>query len=183
MKNNGNITLALNELKNNKNNAVAYIYENPAHSEGKLSGAVFTIKDNYATKDAKTEASSLILKGFNPSYDATVVARLKEEGAAIVAKTHMDELALGGTGTYSAYGLITNPLNPERMIGGSSSGAAATMTKNVSVALGSDTGDSVRLPASYTGLVGFKPSYGAISRYGLFAFASSLDTVGYFAHN
>lgn len=183
IKNKGNIAAAIAELKQDTNNAVSFVYENAQFDSGAFNGATFTIKDNYATKDAKTEASSLILKGFNPSYDAEVVARIRAEGGAIVGKTHMDELALGGTGTYSAYGLISNPHDSERMIGGSSSGAAATMSVNISIALGSDTGDSVRLPASYAGLVGFKPSYGAISRYGLFAFASSLDTVGYFAHN
>ncbi len=183
IKHKGNVAASLNELKRDQNNAVAFIYENAQNGNGKFSKAVFTIKDVYATIDAPTQASSLILKNFMPYYDAEVVSRIKVHGGAIVAKTHTDELALGGTGTYSAWGLITNPLDSERMIGGSSSGAAATFTDSISIALGSDTGDSVRIPASYMGINGFKPSYGAISRYGLFAFASSLDTVAYFGHN
>lgn len=183
IKNIGNISDAINELKNDKNNAVSFIYENAKIHDGLLSGATFTIKDIFATEDAPTQASSKILENFMPYYDAEVVARLRKAGATFVGKTHLDELALGGTGTYSAYGIIKNPLDKTRIIGGSSSGAAATFSKNISIALGSDTGDSVRLPASYTGHFGFKPSYGAISRFGLFAFATSLDTVGFFAHN
>ncbi|MEE3928440.1 amidase family protein [Mycoplasmopsis ciconiae] len=180
----GNVTEAIKELKNDQNNCVAYIYENPKQeSEGLLSGAVVTIKDVFATKDAPTQASSKFLQNFKPSYDATVVERLTKQGAIKVAKVHNDELALGGTGTFSGFGLIKNPLDASRLAGGSSSGSVATFTKSISIALGSDTGDSVRLPASYNGVVGFKPSYGAIPRYGMFAYASSLDTVAYFAHN
>lgn len=183
IKHKGNIQAATAEFQNDKNNAVAYTYGAPKFNEGVLNGATVTLKDNYATFDAPTQGSSKILDGFQPKYDATVVAKFREAGAAIVGKTHLDELALGGSGTFSAYGLISNPLDSERMIGGSSSGAAATLTDAISIALGSDTGDSVRLPSSYIGKVGFKPSYGAISRYGLYAFASSLDTVAYFTHN
>jgi len=183
IKHHGDIQKAISELKADNNNSVSFVYENAKQGKGLLEKATITIKDNYATSDAPTQASSKILDGFQPRYDATVVKKLKEAGAAIVGKTHLDELALGGTGQLSAYGPITNPLDDKRIIGGSSSGAAATLTNSISIAIGSDTGDSVRLPASYTGSYGFKPSYGAISRYGLFAFASSLDTVGYFAHN
>ena len=179
----GNITNAINELSNDENNAVAHVYKNAKSSSGELSNVVITLKDNYATNDAPTQASSLLLKGFTPKYDAEVVIRLKEAGAAIVGKTHLDELALGGTGEYSAFGIINNKLDSSRMPGGSSSGAAVTFSENISIAIGSDTGDSVRLPASYQGIVGFKPSYGAVSRFGLFPFASSLDTVSWFAHN
>ncbi|TNK82331.1 amidase family protein [Mycoplasmopsis pullorum] len=181
----GNVSRALQELKNDNNNAVAYVYENPesTNKSDKLANAVFTIKDVFATNDAPTQASSKILEGFNPHYNATVVQKLIDAGAIKVAKVHNDELALGGTGTFSAFGLITNPYDSTRLVGGSSSGSVATLTKNVSFALGSDTGDSVRLPASYNGVVGFKPSYGAISRYGMFAYASSLDTVSFFSHN
>lgn len=98
--------------------------------------------------------------------------KLLDAGAVPVAKVYNDELALGGTGTYSAFGLIKNVNDPQRLAGGSSSGSTATLTKNISFALASDTGDSVRLPASYNSQVGFKPSYGAISRYGMFAYAS-----------
>lgn len=180
----GDFDLAQAELKKNKNNAVAYVYDKALkEGNGLLNNAVFTIKEVFATKDAKTTASSLILENFKPGYNATCVQKLIDAGALRVAKVYCDELALGGTGTFSAFGLIKNPLDKERLSGGSSSGSVATFTDNISFALGSDTGDSVRLPASYIGNVGFKPSYGAISRYGMFAYASSLDTVSYFAHN
>ncbi|QDF64956.1 amidase family protein [Mycoplasma nasistruthionis] len=183
----GNFELALKEMQNDTNNAVSHLFsdglisQNPSNTI--LKDVVFTIKDVFATKDAKTQASSKILLNFQPGYNATVVSKLLDASAKAVSKVNNDELALGGTGTYSGFGLITNPLDPKRLVGGSSSGSAATMTKNVGLALGSDTGDSVRLPASYNGLVGFKPSYGAISRYGMFAYASSLDTVAYFTHD
>ncbi|VEU75516.1 aspartyl/glutamyl-tRNA(Asn/Gln) amidotransferase subunit A [Mycoplasmopsis maculosa] len=180
----GDYEAALNELKNDKNNSVASLFKKePSKNKGLLIDAIYTIKENYATKENISSASSKILENFVPYYDATAIQKLDKAGAIKIAKVYCDELALGGTGTYSAYGLIRNPFDEKRLAGGSSSGSAATLTKNISFALGSDTGDSVRLPASYNGLVGFKPSYGAISRYGLFAFASSLDTVAYFAHN
>lgn len=180
----GNVQKALDELKKDKNNSVATILDNYSNKyQGLLSGATFTIKDIFATDFAKTQASSFILKDFEPHYNADCVQKLIEAGAVPVAKVHSDELALGGTGTFSAFGLITNPLDSKRYSGGSSSGSVATFTKNISFALASDTGDSVRLPASFIGCVGFKPSYGAISRYGMFPYASSLDTVSYFAHN
>ena len=178
MKHKADIEKAINSLKEDKNNAVAFIYEDAIDSE-----IVVTLKDIFATKDAPTQASSKLLEGFNPGYDATIVKKLKEANASIVAKVHMDELALGGTGEFSAFGLIKNPIDESRIVGGSSSGSAATFNEHINVAIGSDTGDSVRLPASYNGHVGFKPSYGAVSRYGMFAFASSLDTVGWFTHN
>lgn len=183
IKHKGNIDALINELKNNDNNAVSFIYEKANNKEGILSEATIILKDNYATKDAPTQASSKILENFNPGYDAKIVKKLRNAGGAILAKVHCDELALGGTGLLSSYGKILSPLDKSRIVGGSSSGSAATFSKSVSISIGSDTGDSVRLPASYIGVTGFKPSYGAISRYGLFAFASSLDTVGYFAHN
>lgn len=183
IKHQGNIVEAIKSLHENKNNAVSHVYSNVSFSEGPLNNATVTIKDLFATDDAPTQASSNILKGFTPKYNATVINKIKNSGAAIVGKTHMDELALGGTGLASAFGEITNPLDSKRIIGGSSSGAAATLNKHISIALGSDTGDSVRLPASYVGKVGFKPSYGAVSRFGMFPFASSLDTVGWLTHN
>lgn len=173
----------LNDLKRDNNNSISYIYENAHFGSGILNQKIVTIKDLYATKDAPTQASSKILRNFNPGYDATVVTKLRQNGAAIVAKTHMDELALGGTGSHSAWGIINNPLDASRMPGGSSSGAVATFSSEMFLALGSDTGNSVRLPAAFCGFVGFKPSYGAVSRYGMFAFASSLDTVGWITHN
>ncbi|UCU26628.1 amidase family protein [Mycoplasma anserisalpingitidis] len=181
----GNFENARKELINDKNNAVAYVYDQMKNlnQNGSLSNTVFTIKNVFATDDATTNASSKILENFQPHYNAQVVQKLLNAGAVPVAKVHSDELALGGTGTYSGFGLVRNPIDPERLSGGSSSGSIATLTKNISFALASDTGDSVRLPASYNGKVGFKPSYGAISRYGMFAYCSSLDTVAFFAHN
>jgi len=178
MKHKADVKKAILSLKNDKNNAVAFIYEDAKDSE-----IVATLKDLFATKDAPTQASSRLLENFKPGYDATIVRKLREANASIIAKTHMDELALGGSGTFSAFGLIKNPFDPLRIVGGSSSGSAATLNEYINVAIASDTGDSVRLPASYNAHVGFKPSYGAVSRYGMFAFASSLDTVGWMTHN
>lgn len=179
-----NIDNAILELQNNKNNAVAHVYNNAkVINEGVLSGVPITIKNHFTTKDAPTDGSSKLLEGFLPGYDAHIVKLLKNNGASIVAKVNLDELALGGTGLYSSHGIITNPLDNTRMVGGSSSGSAATFTNKIGASIGSDTGDSVRLPSSYIGCVGYKPSYGAISRRGMFAYASSLDTVGYFTHN
>ncbi|WP_426461013.1 amidase family protein [Mycoplasma hafezii] len=184
-KNLGNFQAAQQELLNDKNNAVAAVYKTKKGcAQGQiLSNVVLTIKDVFATDDQVTRASSKILDNFQPSYNATSVQRLLDHGCIPVGKVNNDELALGGTGTFSGYGIITNPLDSSRYAGGSSSGSVATFTKNVGLALGSDTGDSVRLPGSYNGIIGFKPSYGAISRYGMFAYSSSLDTVAYFAHN
>ncbi|WP_406613741.1 amidase family protein [Mycoplasma corogypsi] len=186
-KNLGNFNQALSEVSNDKNNAVSFVYKTPnkltSLKNELLNDVVITIKDVFATDNAKTRASSLILDNFEPKYNATCVQKLYESGAIAVAKVNNDELALGGTGTHSAYGLVTNPLDKNRYSGGSSSGSVATFTKNIGLALASDTGDSVRLPGCFCGIPGFKPSYGAISRYGMFAYSSSLDTVAYFAHN
>ncbi|WP_406618170.1 amidase family protein [Mycoplasmopsis lipophila] len=183
----GDFEKAKKELLNDDNNAVSFIYEksikNLNSKKALLNDAIFTIKQNFATNDAITNSSSQILKNFFPHYNATAVQKLINEGAIKVAKVNCDEFGLGGTGTFSGYGLIHHQKDKNRYAGGSSSGSIATFTKNISFALASDTGDSVRLPASYWGKVGFKPSYGAISRYGMFAYASSLDTVAYFAHN
>ena len=181
--NRGNFEKAQKELLNDKNNSVIEIYSDENKKSGTLSNVVFTLKDVFATKDWETTSSSKILKGFKPQYNATSFQRLIDSGAIIVAKVFCDELAMAGTGTYSRSGIITNPLDVKRMVGGSSSGSASTLTTNIGFALASDTGDSVRLPASYVGKVGFKPSYGAVSRWGLFAYASSLDTVSWFTHN
>lgn len=149
-----------------------------------LKGIPYVIKDNYSTKGFPTCASSESLNGYVPLYDAEIVRRLDKKGAIMVAKTSMDELAMGGTGTTSHLGVTKNPLDTTRIIGGSSSGSAASLLAgHCTFAIGSDTGDSVRKPASYAGLVGFKPTYGLISRYGLFGFAQSMDTVAYFTTN
>ena len=149
-----------------------------------LSGIPYALKDNISTKGILTTASSNILKNYVPVYDATIYKKLKEAGAVLVGKTVLDELAMGGTGTTGHTGIVRNPWNKERQIGGSSAGSAAAVALGVvPFAIGSDTGDSVRKPAAYGGIVGFKPTYGLISRYGLFAFASSLDHIGIFARN
>lgn len=132
----------------------------------------------------ETTASSKILEGYVPIFDAEVITRLKNAGAILIAKSTLDELAMGGTGTSGHKGVTTNPYNPEHLIGGSSCGSAAAVAAGiVPFALGSDTGDSVRKSASFAGLVGIKPSWGRISRFMSFPFASSMDAIGYFTRN
>ena len=139
----------------------------------------YALKDNISTKGILTTASSNILKDYIPLYDATVYRKLKEAGAVLVGKTVLDELAMGGTGTTGHTGVVHNPWSLKRMTSGSSAGSAASVACGCyPFALGSDTGDSIRKPAAYCGIVGYKPTYGMISRYGLFPFACSLDTVG-----
>ena len=149
-----------------------------------LSGIPYALKDNISTKGILTTASSNILKDYIPLYDATIYKKLKNSGAGLMGKTVLDELAMGGTGTTGHTGIVRNPWNKDRMIGGSSAGSAASVALGiVPFAIGSDTGDSIRKPAAYGGVVGYKPTYGRISRYGLFSFASSLDHVGVFARS
>lgn len=149
-----------------------------------LNGIPYALKDNFSTSGILTTASSNILKDYVPVYDATVYKKLKKAGAVLVGKTVLDELAMGGTGTTGHTGIVRNPWNKDCMIGGSSAGSASSVALGiVPFSIGSDTGDSVRKPASHGGLVGFKPTYGRISRYGLFAFASSLDHVAMFSRN
>ena len=144
-----------------------------------LSGIPYAMKDNISTKGIRTTACSNTLKDYVPIYNATVYEKLSQSGAIMIGKTNMDELAMGGTGLTGNAGIVKNPYDEERISAGSSAGSAvAVATKTVPFAIGTDTGDSIRKPAAYTGVVGYKPSYGLISRYGLFAFASSLDTIG-----
>ena len=144
-----------------------------------LSGIPYVAKDNLSTKDILSTASSNTLKDYVPYFDATVIKRLKKCGAVLVGKSAMDELGMGGTGTTAHTGIVKNPWDKTRITAGSSAGSAAIVASGVvPFALGSDTGDSVRKPAAYCGIVGYKPTYGAISRFGLFPFASSLDHVG-----
>lgn len=151
---------------------------------GKLKGVAIALKDNVSTRGIKTTAASRILDNYVPVYDAHIVDKLNQAGAVIIAKTNMDELAMGGTGLASYYGVCHNPYDLNRIAGGSSSGSAALVACGVvPCAIGSDTGDSVRKPASFCGIVGVKPTYGRISRYGIIPYASSLDHVGYFTNN
>ena len=153
-------------------------------ADSKLSGIPYALKDNISTCGILTTGSSNILKDYVPVYDATVYKKLKEAGAVLMGKTVLDELAMGGTGTTGHTGVVRNPWDSNRLIGGSSAGSAASVALGiVPFSIGSDTGDSIRKPAAYGGIVGFKPTYGRISRYGLFAFASSMDHVGCFARN
>ena len=149
-------------------------------------GIPYIAKDNFSTKDFETTGSSNILNGYVPLFNATVIEKLDNAGAILIAKSTLDELAMGGTGTTGHKGITYNSYDKEHnhLVGGSSCGSAsATASGVVPFSLGSDTGDSVRKPASNVGLVGFKPSWGRISRYGLFPFAPSLDHVAYFTRN
>ena len=144
-----------------------------------VSGIPFGVKDNYSTKDVLSTGSSNTLKNYVPFYTATVVEKLFDAGAIMVNKTALDEFGMGGTGTTCHTGPVLNPWDKTRMCAGSSSGSACAVASGVyPFALGSDTGDSIRKPAAYCGIVGYKPTYGMLSRYGLFPFASSLDHCG-----
>lgn len=184
---------ALEALKKEDTNALETICEEEAISfasslkepevDNMFWGIPYIAKDNFSTKDILTTGSSEILKDYVPVFDATVVKKLKDSKAVLIGKSTLDELAMGGTGTTGHKGTTFNPYDPTHTykIGGSSCGSASLVAQGiVPFALGSDTGDSVRKPASYAGLVGMKPTWGRISRFGLFPFAPSLDHVAYF---
>lgn len=180
-------SLSISHDVQDKCNAFVTILDSASGSEVTdelLSGIPFGVKDNYSTKGILSTGSSNTLKDYVPFFDARSYENLKKKGAVAVNKTAMDEFGLGGTGTTAHTGVQKNPWDTKRMCAGSSSGSAAAVASGVyPYALGSDTGDSIRKPAAYCGIVGYKPTYGMISRYGLFPFASSLDHCGVLARS
>ncbi|WP_106460287.1 amidase family protein [Anaerococcus sp. Marseille-P3915] len=193
-----NTKKVLEKIKNDTTNAyitfdeedsikrAEYLDKKLANNEklGKLFGIAVAVKDNISYKNMDMTCASNMLKGFRPMFDAKVIENLLKEDAIIIAKTNMDEFAMGARGKTSVFGPVKNPIDPERVTGGSSSGSAAAVSKgDVLVSLGTDTGGSVRGPASYCNILGYKPSYGMVSRNGVVSMANTLDQVSVFAEN
>lgn len=169
---------------NDKLNNIVTFVEPQVKGEGKLNNVPVVLKDNVNTKGILTTASCKILDNYVPVYNAEIVDRIEKAGGVIVAKASMDELAMGGTNLTALTGPVSNPYDLSRISGGSSGGSATAVASGaVPFAIGSDTGDSIRKPASFNGIVGVKPTYGRISRYGIIPYSSSLDHVGYFCTN
>lgn len=193
-----NTKQVLDKIKNDTTNAyitfdeedslkrAEYLDKKLANNEelGKLFGIAVAVKDNISYKNMDMTCASNMLKGFRPMFDAKVIENLLEEDAIIIVKTNMDEFAMGARGKTSVFGPVKNPIDPKRVTGGSSSGSAAAVSKgDVLVSLGTDTGGSVRGPASYCNILGYKPSYGMVSRNGVVSMANTLDQVSVFAEN
>lgn len=174
----------MSNLSDNHNAIVSYCDIKDDSKDGLLKSTKVVIKDNISTKGIKTTSSSKMLENYVPVFNATVIDKIVDAGGHIIAKASMDEFGMGGFGTTATTGAVLNPLDTRRVAGGSSAGSATLVAdKTVNVSLGTDTGDSMRIPASYCGIVGFKPTYGRISRYGVMPYAASLDHVGIFANN